>query len=504
MTEVEQSLKTIAKGAGIVFIGLCISKLLAYIYRVIVARIGVEQYGLISIGIAVLGIAATLSLFGMSESVLRYVSYYKGKGDKAKIKGVILSSFKITTILSLIIATLVFVFSEFISVNIFHNPQLTPILKIFAIAIPFNVFREISLSIIKAFKKAEYEVYSKNITENVIKVLLTVLLLYFGFSVFGAAVAYFLAIFISTFVAFYFFKKVYTSFKTKLSPIYSNRELFSYCWPLVFNTVLFQVILWTDTFMIGYFKTVSDVGVYNAALPTAQLMYLFPYALMVLFFPVLTELYAKKSRQAFRSVYETTTKWIFMVNIILLSLFILFSKEILGCLFGQEYVVGSVILIILSSGYFLYYLMTNSNYVLMTLKKTKLIFFNTVVGALFNLILNFILIPLYGILGAAIATIISLLIIATLRFFESYHITKINPFNIGFLKIIFAFVIATIITKYFTYLLGFLKGIYVLFFGAFFFLLIYLFLLFCTKSFKKNDILIMKEIHQKLVKYLRK
>ncbi len=504
MNSTDESLKTITKGAGIVFIGIFISKLLTYAYRVIVARIGTEQYGLISLGIAVVGIFVTISLFGMNEGVLRYVSYYKGKEDKAKIKGIILTTFKITTALSLVTAILLFVFAEWISITIFHNPQLTPILKLFAIIIPFNVIREIFLSIARAFKKVEYEVYSKNIIENITKVLLTLILLYFGFNVMGAAIAYFFAILFSTIAAFYFFKKIYILFKTKLPPLCPNKELFSYCWPLIFNTFIFQIILWTDTFMIGYFKSTSDVGIYNAALPTAQMMYIFPYALMTLFFPVLTELYAKESKQAFKSIYKTTTKWIFMVNAILLSFFILFSKEILQFLFGKEYVIASPILIILSCGYFFYYLMTNSNYVLMTLKKTKLIFTNTVIGASFNLVLNFILIPIYGILGAAIATITSLIVIAILRFSESYYITRINPFKIDFLKRIFSIIIATFVTKYLINLIHPLNEIYVLLLGILSFLPFYLLLLFLTQSFKKNDIMIMKSIYQKLTGYFER
>ena len=78
----------------------------------------------------------------------------------------------------------------------------------------------------------------------------------------------------------------------------SGREKFkakilSYSLPLMLSGILISITTWTDTLMIGHFRQASEVGIYNAALPTAQLIYMIPYVFMVLFLPVLTELYAK-------------------------------------------------------------------------------------------------------------------------------------------------------------------------------------------------------------------
>ena len=503
MNTTEESLRSIAKVAGIIFIGVFISKILAYLYRIVVARLGAEQYGFISIGIAILGVFVTISLLGMNEGVIRYVSYFKGKDERAKIKGVLSTALKLTTILGIVLSILLFIFSDLVAVRIFHNHQLSSIIKIFAIIIPINVFREILLSTIKAYRKVEYEVFSRNIVENSFKLLLTLLFIYIGFNVLGAALAYLFATIASTIIALYFFRKVYLNFKINKPAEYSNKELLSYCWPLIFNTFIFQVILWTDTFMLGFFKTPSDVGIYNAALPTGQLMYIFPYALMTLFFPVLSELHARGSRQAFESIYKTTTRWIFMINLALLSVFIIFSKQVISVLFGREYLSGSMALVILSTGYFFYYLTSNSNYILMILKKTKLIFMNTIAAALINILLNFILIPKFGIVGAAIATVLSLMIIAILRFIESWTITRINPFKTDYIKILISILIATSSTIYIIRMLNIQRDIYILIFGAILIGLIYILLLAITRSFKENDLIILRAINQKIRGYLK-
>jgi O-antigen/teichoic acid export membrane protein len=91
-----ESLRKIAKGAGIVFIGTGIGMFFAYLGMMIVARLlGPTDFGLISLASAVATIASTVVLVGMPQGVVRYVSFYKGKNDEQRIKGVIVSALKV-------------------------------------------------------------------------------------------------------------------------------------------------------------------------------------------------------------------------------------------------------------------------------------------------------------------------------------------------------------------------------------------------------------------------
>src|SRR3989344_4231648 len=329
-------LRRIFSGALIILIGTFISKLLSYGYRVIVGRIGTEQYGLLSLGLAISGSLIVISTLGLNIGVQRYVSYYKGKLDNARIKGIITSSLKILLPLSLSFGFILFILSDQISINFFHNAKLSPILKILAISIPLTVIGDIFLNTIRAFQKIEYEVFTKNLGENFFKLTFTFVFLYLGLGVIGASIAYVIAVFFTCIAALYLVeKKIFPIFKTKVKSIKSNKELLFYSIPLVLNTFVFLVILWTDTIMIGYFKNASDVGIYNAALPTAQLMIVIPNSLVALFLPILTELYAQKKTQMFGSFYKTVTKWIFGLNLSLLIIFASFPKEILGIMFGK-------------------------------------------------------------------------------------------------------------------------------------------------------------------------
>jgi O-antigen/teichoic acid export membrane protein len=102
------SLRKIVKGAGFVLIGTLVGRAFCYGSRLIIARLGASDYGLIALGFAVMSIAVTLSMVRIQSGIVRYVSFYKGKEDKGRVKGTITSALKITLPLSLFFAFALF------------------------------------------------------------------------------------------------------------------------------------------------------------------------------------------------------------------------------------------------------------------------------------------------------------------------------------------------------------------------------------------------------------
>ena len=145
--------KNIAKGGVIVFAGMLISRLLAYLYIALVARLGSSEYGLFSLAIIIVSFLSIIATFGFRTGIIRYIAYYKGKKDDKGIKGSIISSLKVSLPLSLFLTFILFIFSEKISVLIFHNPDLTPILRIISLSLPFLALSELFISAITGFQK---------------------------------------------------------------------------------------------------------------------------------------------------------------------------------------------------------------------------------------------------------------------------------------------------------------------------------------------------------------
>jgi len=154
--------------------------------------------------------------------------------------------------------------------------------------------------------------------------------------------------------------------------------------------------------------------------------------------------------------------------------------------------------LILSTGYFINYIFSTSAKVLMIFKKTNIIFLNTIVILLLNILLNFYLIPLYGINGAAMATSFSLIMESILVLVESKLIVKIFPFDMSYIKILFSSMISFISIGIIIKIWAININLFYMMFLSSAFITIYILLLIFTKSFEKEDISMLMAIKNNL------
>lgn len=495
----DESLRKIAKGAGIGFFGTFAGMALGYFSRMIIARwLGPSDYGLISLGFAVMTLAATLSMSGLEAGIKRHIPFYKGQGDWGKVKGTIFSALRISFSISLILTVLFFVFADWISINIFHEPRLTPVLKIFSISIPFLVLAKNFIATTVGFQDLRYRVYVNDLFQNVAKFVMIIAFLALGFGVTGAAWGWVLAVIFMPFLAFYFLEKEVFSIRNRdIEPKPTDKELLKFSFPLIFAGLAGLVMSWTDTMMLGYFSTASEVGIYNAVLPTARLLRIFLGSVGGIFMPVISELYSRNAMEDLRATYSAVTKWIFSLVFPAFLLMVLFSEWIIRILFGPEFIAGATALSILAFGFLILCIVGPTGQILQAYGKTKIILACSFIGAAINFGLNYLLIPLYGVNGAAIATGTSIATINIIHLLLVYRIGKMHPFKIIYLKPFFASILAVsimyILTKYVVGVSIF--SLFVMFIG---FLGLYFFLLLIFKSFEEEDLMIMRAIDQRL------
>ncbi len=497
------SLKKVAKSAAIVFLGLFLSKFLTYLYRIITARIGVEEYGLLSLGLAVFGTLGIFSVIGLNVGVVRYVAYYKARQEMNRVKGTITSSLKIGLTLSLILAGIMFFGSGWISLTFFHTADASIILKILAIGLPFYTQREILFAAIKAYsERADYETYSRSIGENLVKVIVTLVLLTLGYGVIGSAYAYLLAIIATFFISLYILEKqVFPIVKTRIISIKDPKEIVYFSLPVMFSSLINQVIVWSGLMMMGYYRNASEVGVYNVALPTATLLSIVPEGIITLLIPILCGLYIAKKTEEFAETLRTSIKWVYFLNLPILAIIIIFGDSLLRNVFGTAYNPAYPPLVILSTGYILFMCMNPVYETLKVIKKTKLIFLNSTISALLNLFINYLLIPEYGMIGGALSTIISMNVFALLGFIELRHYLKIKIFTVKYLYAISSITLAGLICKYFLSIVSLPKvatiisGISIIY-GC------YVIGLYLTACFEKEDIIILQAIKTKITRAL--
>lgn len=505
--EHEKAVKIVAKGAGIAFVGLLLGKIFAYLTRVFIARtMGPETYGLLSMGIAITSFLTIFSLFGLNLGLIRFIAYYRGKKNLRKIKGSIFSSLKISLPMSIVFSLVLFLFSEQISI-FFSKPGLFSVIQTFSLIPVFSVLMYLSFSILMGFNLIKNKVYVVDIGKNLSTLVFVIIFFFLGFKIFGAILAFVFGFLFSAILGLYYVKKIILPKIKKIKGVYVGKELFLFSWPLLMVAVLLMVLSYTDVLMLGYFDTAANVGIYNAALDICILLAFIKTAFGSIFIPTISNLYSHKNIKEIRKIYKISTRWMFSAVFPLFLLLVLFPDKILNILFGKDFVLGSHSLMILAFGYLIDAFFGINEKTTISIGKTKVNFYLTLLAAISNIILNLILIPIYGMMGAAIAMTTALILYNLLLLLYLHRKIKIQPYDKNYLKPFFASLVS-IGTVYLILKFIFKSvNLSLLIIGLLIFLVLYIFLILITRGLIKEDILIMKSIERKTkirLKWLRK
>jgi len=500
----DYSLKLIAKSSFVIFIGLFFSKVFMYLYRAIIARhFGPEVYGLYSLAVMIVGWFVIFSVAGLNHGIVRFIPIYRGKNKINKIRYLFKSTFIFLCFTSMIFGMILFFLSNFISINIFHNPNLISFLKIFSFAVPLIVLSQSFLFLILAYEKINWYSFIYNVLQDFVKVFSLILLIFLGFKISALFFSYLLGIFFALLVAYFVsrfaLKLVFEKFKlNKKEKSRVIHEVFSYSWPLLFFGIVSTILVWADSFLIGYFLDAKNVGYYNSAIPIAMLLIIFSELFTKLFSPFITKEYSKskKNIESIRQLSKQVGKWIFLLNLPILLLIWIFSEQLIQILFGSQYVVARNSLRFLSIGMFFSALFTVSQRLISMLGKSKILLMDTLIISIINIFLNVLLIPKYGISGAAFATMTSLIFLNILFLIQVNYYLSIIPLR---RKMIVIFLISIIPATILILIKNQLQSINILgaiLMGSFF--ILFYFLLILLTCLDKNDLVVLKSIKIKL------
>lgn len=184
------------------------------------------------------------------------------------------------------------------------------------------------------------------------------------------------------------------------------KELLKISYPFIFSALLCTIYAQTDKMMLKNMLSESAVGLYSVSQTLAGAISIIPSALIEGFRPEIMKLkkfnlkeYKKKFQQLYGMVF-----WICILYCIFITVF---AEPIVSILYGEAYLgaVSSLGLIVWYTS-FSFFGAINNMYMVAE-NKTIWVQVTTLVGSIVNVLLNYLLIPIYGIVGAAAASLIT-------------------------------------------------------------------------------------------------
>ena len=474
--------RKIAKEASISFGGMGIGSLFRYLFSIMMARwLGPQMLGIYSLGNAITRIGEIFGIMGLDNGVLRYVSREKEKNDK--VNNSIYSSIKMGFISSLLIGLLIYFCSDWIVLTLLNEDKfLSTVIKVYALTLPFTVTTLIASFATQGFKILKYKVFVNQII-NPFTLLLTMILSYLFF---GPNIAILAPTVVSAVIGFflilYYLKNFVDISINKVFNAKFDNEILKFSLPLMFVSAIGIIMHWTDIIMLGVLDNAYSVGLYHPVERTAGLIRMILFAFASIFAPLFSQYFHEKNQTKMLEVFQLSTKWILLTSLPLFIFLILFSNTIL-MLFGSEFGNNALALPILTVGIMIQAVfgLGSPSLTMSGFQKYNLI--NALVALFTNIFLNIMLIPQFGIAGAAMGTTIALFLISLLRFVENYYLLGLNLLSTKLFKPILAGLSTGMIvyfvkpymfeSGYFDYHSSILHLIIYLLLGALFILLVY-------------------------------
>jgi len=491
----------VVKGSSFVLIGSLISSFLLLLFSVLIARFYTKSdLGIFTLAFSFLQLFSTIGTLGIARGVTRNLAYYKGKKYYKILPDIISSSIILIFVASSIISIILFISSSYIAENIFHEPSFALPLMIFSVAIPINNLINIFVSVFRGFKNIKPLVYFQQILQNLLFFLFLISLI-----ISNTAFIYVFYLYLTSLSITCIILMIYAIKNTSKINIFSDVKIsFSQAKPLLFFSLPLLAVAvlntstnWVNVLMLGGLKTAAEVGLFKVAGVITGFIG-FPIGiLLVLYMPVVSNLYGLNKIEEIKRIYSVLTKWICFLILPLFIFLFIFSDQVIGIIYGKEYIIAANTFRILSIATIVTNFAGPNGATLVSIGKPRSVMYSILIASIINIVLNIILIPPYGIEGAAISVTIALL---------SFNIIKcsILYFSVGITSLSFNLIkptistIATICVLYIIFKNYLFVEIWMIpiFFIAFY-LIYFLFFLF-TKSIDKEDIEMIKIIGDKI------
>ena len=425
MSEPKSYGRRLVKGSIIVFTSFIGAEIVGMFLRIFLSRsLEPGEYGLFYATFSLISFFALFRDLGLGAALVKYISEFAVHKKFADIKSSITTVLLVLTAFGFVVSAVLFIFSHQIALAFFgknrlYYQQAVSSLMILSAWFFVMVFYNLMQQAFQGFQNML--AYSSINFFNILAVLLLAVLFVsiFGIGVGGVALAYLIAAVVIGILSMIFFIRGYPQvFREKASvskPLL--KKLFVFALPLFLGGLGGLIISYTDTIFITLFRTLPEVGFFQAAQPTAKILWYLPSTLTVVLYPMISELWAKREKKLLGGVLRFLTKFSFILIIPFAFILIAFPEVVINLLFGPKYLEAATALQILSVAAIIYAPYEILAYAVAGIGKPSIITKVVLSIAFFNLVGNLALIPRYGINGAATATLISFTIGLTLMFY---------------------------------------------------------------------------------------
>lgn len=393
---------------------------LTFITSVVFARIfGVEGLGVYTYAVTFANVLSIPSTLGFKQVLVKYAAVYSTQQEWSKLKGLLIVSSATGLVLS--IGLTVGLFGFFYANS--SDSKLMIAISIALVNLPFEALRKLRLASLIGLNQTTKALLPEFLIGPGVLLMATV-----GWYVIdGQSMTVIsllqvkVAITLSTFaLGAYWLQTSLPQAYQMAKPEYRCREWFKMSLPLSLAEGCGIINSRLDILMLGAISGPETAGIYSVVTRGTSLIQLVSYAVSSVIPPRFATLYAEGKREKLQKLCQKSTRILALMSAGIAVVIVVLGPAFLQ-LFGKDFSSGYAPLIVLSFEKSILVFGTSASYLLMMSGNEKSVFQSDLLGLFSNVFLNFILISAYGVMGAAIATTVSSLIVASTKSLTAYR-----------------------------------------------------------------------------------
>ena len=426
---VDRDVVMIAEGAGINLAGKFFGRAMHWVSQLILARwLGPAMFGLYAISWNLLRTLGIVVPLGLDFGVIRFGVKHPEEHPEEQ-SNVIGLSLGISFLVGLGAGLLLRALAPTIA-QIFDKPGLVPVLRLMALALPLMSGLRVAAAATRLTKNMKFSILSEEVGQPLANLLGIAIVYYAGWSLMGVVGVVVVSFGIGLLFSIGYVRQLFFRNGGKFQfPVKTIKPLLAFSFQTAFASMFLAMIVLNDRIAVGYFLPEADVGIYQTVSISAVAFVMVLSSFNTIVQPMITEHYRDKDIDRLENVYQVSTRWGMYIGIPILVALIVASQDFISVFFGFDYLDGQYPLIVLCLGNMIYLGVGAVEHLLVMTGHQKDWFQIVWVMLAANVLLNIILTPAYGLIGASTATLMTFTGLAGLSLWRIKKILNICPYK---------------------------------------------------------------------------
>jgi O-antigen/teichoic acid export membrane protein len=417
-----------ARGSGMLAAGSFFEFATRFAIAFLLARsLGAGDYGLYVLSISAATLFSGLALLGLDDAMVRYVAILSGRRDAPGVRGTIQIGLGAATVMGVVVGALLYLGAEPIATGLFDEPQLTGLLRLVAVAVPFLAISNVLAGTARGFHRMGVAAFGENVVQSVVRlVLVAVLFLVAELDTTTAVVVFGISDIAATITMITLLNRLFP-LDPRGQPVRRDaREVFRFALPLWLSGMLRQFRRNIEALLLGATSSVANVGVYAIVNKVNLVGHVWLLSILVAVKPTMAQLHDRGDRTELGRVYKATTRWSLGLALPCVIVMVLYREPILVA-FGTSFTAGSTALVILAMAELVNAGTGTCGPMIDMTGHTRLKLANSVLWTGLLIGSGIVLIPRWGVVGAATASLIAIATVNLLTVVEVWALEGLVP-----------------------------------------------------------------------------